>query len=117
MRDGMKRMWGLVLLVGLITGSVGDVRAQETQIPFDSEGSLMEIGPDLADSLELFTFIEGFQRARLFQHTDGAYTLEVTYVRDDEELIVRDAIAELAYEDLRRRVDEGLERLDRKHDR
>lgn len=85
-----------------------DVRAQERQVPFDSAGRVLVVDARMAQDAGLFTHITGFREARLFQHVDGAYTLEIRYVENGDELIVRDAVSESARMDLRERVDAYL---------
>jgi hypothetical protein len=94
-----------VVLVVFTVLTIGDARSQERQIAFDSDGRVMVIDARIAQDLELFSEVEGFREARLFQHVDGAFTLEIRYIEAGQELIVRDAISESVREDLRRRVD------------
>jgi hypothetical protein len=82
--------------------------AQERQVPFDSAGRVMVIDARMAEAAQLFTHVRGFREARLYQHMDGAYTLEVRYVEDGQELIVRDFLSEGDHRSLQERVESYL---------
>lgn len=97
-----------LLLVALLVLTSISVTAQERQVAFDSAGRIMVIDARMAEAAQLFTHVAGFREARLFQHLDGAYTLEVRYVENGQELIVRDFISERAHSDLQGRVDAYL---------
>lgn len=61
-----------VLLAGLCV-------AQETQVPLDQDGNLMQMDQAGAAQLGLFPEYPGFQSARLWQASDSSFVLEIEY--------------------------------------
>lgn len=77
----------LLLQASAVVGVATAVQAQERtiverQVPVDSTRSIWEIGPELRSELGLFSDIDGFQAARLFELQDGRTVLEISYRRD-----------------------------------
>ncbi len=97
----------LSLLLVLCAGRAG---AQEVQVPLDEAGRVQVVDRRLAQRLALWVDeYPGFQEARLFQASDSAFSLEVSYLRDGR--LTRERLPRSAAEvsDLRSRVAALLE--------
>lgn len=69
----------LGLVAALFLLLAGLCAAQETQVPLDDAGNLMQLDRAGAAQMGLFPEYPGFQAARLWQASDSSFVLEIEY--------------------------------------
>jgi hypothetical protein len=98
-------MLAFLLLIGGST--VGSAAAQDVQVPFDRDGTLYSVGPDLRRQLDLFPEVAGFQGAELYRIEGGAYELVVRYRANGRVRRERRPLTEADVQALRTRIARG----------
>jgi hypothetical protein len=83
--------------------------AQEVLVPIDAEGKLEYIDSKLEQELKLFTDYPSFREARLFQVSDTAFVLEISYQPEDRLLKDRLPLSVQEAEEFRQKVSLRIE--------
>ncbi len=78
--------------------------AQETAVPLDIHGTVWVLTADMARSAGLYTDVEGFTEARLFQQPDSSYFLEITATTNHRAVRHREVLSAQQVRSLRLRV-------------
>lgn len=98
-----------VLWIGLaLLFLVSPAQAQQQQVPLDRDSTVYAVDADLRDKLGLFSEIEGFQEAVLFQVADNEYELIIEYRADQRILREERTLSSQEVADLRQRVSRRL---------
>lgn len=93
------------LLAAALAASARPGLAQETQVPVDTAGRVVEIDREMAERVGVFLDeYPDLQVARLFRSEDGQHVLELTLRRDGRILRQRVPLSDEEVESLRRRV-------------
>jgi hypothetical protein len=81
---------------------------QEIQVPIDQSGSILVITPDLSKELNIYSEINGFQSAKLFQVNDTLFLLEISWQQNEKSLRKREQLNSIQVSELRRKITEGI---------
>lgn len=98
----------LLLLVVPSTPAGAQQTVREVQVPVDTAGVVLEVGPELRSDAGLFPEVADFRHARLFRLEGGGLVLEVTSVDDGRLVRERAELSEAEAEALRRTVSQEL---------
>ncbi|MDB5033511.1 MAG: hypothetical protein JWQ98_752 [Chlorobi bacterium] len=98
----------MIVPVGLILVTALTARAQETQVPIDSAGTIQRINPELESKIALFPEYRDFQEARLYRLTDSSFTLEISYGADGTSQRERRPLTAAQVAELRGRVTRAI---------
>ncbi len=104
------RGWEIMLRIILmaILFAAFDAQAEETLIPVDTAGWVMNISVELEQELRLFPEYPEFREARLYRRDDSTYALEISYKRQSLDLRDRKSLSAAEVLDLQQRVSRTL---------
>ena len=91
------------------------LHCQEIELPFDQSGSIYEITPELSRKLNVFTEVNGFQSAKLFQVNDSLFLLEISWQQNEKSLRKREQLSSTQVTELREKISHGLNHSNTDH--
>ncbi len=102
----MKRIISLLTLIFICI--LQSAYGQEMQVPIDQEGKIFVIDLELRQKLEIFTELNDFQEARLFQTSDSMYIMEISYQQAGQSMRKREQMNTAQVMDLRTQVTQRI---------
>ncbi len=101
-------------IIGALIIVAASLSAQETEIPMDDSGRVFLLTAEMARSAGLYTDVEGFVEARLFQQPDSTCFLEISTTVDGRTVRHRRVLSTEQVSALRMRISQTAARTVRK---